>query len=131
MKTLFPKGENHKPQWVVIDAQEQTLGRLAVIISKALRGKETSFYTPGIDQGNFVVVLNAEKVQVSGKKEFQKKYYRTSQRPGGLKTETLAHLRSRLPERVIEKAVWGMLPKGALGRRYYRRLFVYSTSISK
>jgi large subunit ribosomal protein L13 len=126
MKTLFPKKECHVPKWFVIDAENQTLGRLATEASKLLRGKEISFYTPGVDQGNYLVILNADKIQVSGKKETQKLYYRNSQRPGSLKTETFQQLKNRIPSRILEEAIWGMLPKGVLGREYYRRLFIYS-----
>jgi large subunit ribosomal protein L13 len=126
MKTLFPKQECHVPKWFVVDANGKTLGRLATEVSKLLRGKETSFFTPSVNQGNFVVVLNADKIEVSGKKEFQKLYYRNSTRPGGLKSETFTQLKNRIPTRIIEQAVWGMLPKGVLGRAYYRRLYVYS-----
>ena len=126
MKTLFPKKENHIPQWFVIDAQGKTLGRLATEASKLLRGKESSFYTPGVNQGNFVVILNANKICVTGKKESQKLYYRNSQRPGSLKIETFKQVQARIPSRIVENAIWGMLPKGVLGREYYRRLYVYS-----
>lgn len=126
MKTLFPKKECHVPKWFVIDAEEKTLGRISTEISKLLRGKENSYFTPGVDQGNYVVVLNANKVKVSGNKEEQKLYYRNSQRPGSLKIENFKQLQSRIPSRIIEKSVWGMLPKGVLGREYYRRLFIYS-----
>jgi large subunit ribosomal protein L13 len=126
MKTIFPKKECHVPKWFVVDAEGKTLGRLATEVSKLLRGKEISYFTPGVDQGNYVVVLNAGKITVSGNKELQKLYYRNSQRPGSLKIETFKQLRNRIPSRIIEKAVWGMLPKGVLGREYYRRLFVYS-----
>ena len=125
MKTLFPKQECHIPKWFVIDGKNKTLGRLATEASKLLRGKETSLYTPGVDQGNFVVILNADKVIVSGNKETQKLYYRHSQRPGSLKIDTFKQLQERIPSRIIEKAIWGMLPKGILGRNYYRRLHVY------
>lgn len=126
MKTIFPKKESHVPKWFIIDAKNKTLGRLATEASKLLRGKEISYYTPGVDQGNYVIILNADKIQVSGKKELQKLYYRTSQRPGGLKIENFKQLQERIPSRIIEKAIWGMLPKGSLGRDYYRRLFVYT-----
>ena len=126
MKTLFPKKEIHIPKWFVIDAQGKTLGRLATEASKLLRGKESSFFTPGVDQGNFVVVLNANQVCVTGKKETQKLYYRNSQRPGSLKIETFKQVQQRIPSRILENAIWGMLPKGVLGREYYRRLYVYS-----
>ena len=125
MKTIFPKKECHIPKWFVVDAEGKTLGRLATEVSKLLRGKELSYFTPGVDQGNYVVVVNAAKVTVTGNKETQKIYYRNSQRPGSLKMETFKQLRDRIPSRIIERAVWGMLPKGVLGREYYRRLFVY------
>ena len=128
MKTIFTKKEYHVPKWFVIDATGKTLGRLATETSKLLRGKETSFFTPGVDQGNFVVILNAEKIEVSGKKELQKLYYRNSQRPGSLKIENFKQLKNRIPSRILEKAIWGMLPKGVLGREYYRRLFIYSNN---
>jgi len=126
MKTLFPKKECHVPKWFVIDAEGKTLGRIATEISKLLRGKENTYFTPGVDQGNYVVVLNANKVVVSGQKSEQKLYYRNSQRPGSLKIENFKQLQERIPARIIEQAVWGMLPKGVLGREYYRRLFIYS-----
>jgi len=125
MKTLFPKKECHVPKWFVIDANGQTLGRLATEASKLLRGKETALYTPGVDQGNFLVVLNADKIKVTGQKETEKLYYRNSQRPGSLKIETFKDLQQRIPSRIVEEAIWGMLPKGVLGRNYYKRLHVY------
>ena len=125
MKTIFPKKECHVPKWYVVDAKGKTLGRLATEVSKLLRGKETSYYTPGVDQGNYVVILNANQIEVSGKKETQKLYYRHSQRPGSLKIETFKQVKDRIPTRILEKAVWGMLPKGKLGRTHYRRLHIY------
>ena len=126
MKTIFPKKECHVPKWFVIDANGKTLGRLSTEASKLLRGKETTFYTPGVDQGNYVVILNADKIQVSGNKELEKLYYRHSHTPGSLKIETFQQLRNRIPSRILEKSIWGMLPKGSLGRQYYKRLFIYS-----
>lgn len=125
MKTVFPKKEFHQPQWFLLDASEQTLGRLATEASKLLRGKETTFYTPGVDQGNYVVIINAEKISVTGNKEKGKLYYRNNRRPGSLKIESFQSLKRRLPSRILEKAIWGMLPKGRLGRIQYKRLFVY------
>lgn len=126
MKTIFPKKECHVPKWFVIDATGKTLGRLSTEASKLLRGKETSYFTPGVDQGNFVAILNADKIIVSGNKENEKLYYRPTQRPGSLKIETFKQLQARVPSRILEKSIWGMLPKGALGRQYYKRLFIYS-----
>jgi large subunit ribosomal protein L13 len=128
INAISPKKEYHIPKWFMIDATDKTLGRVAAEASKLLRGKEQSFYTPHVDQGNFVVILNASKIHVSGKKENQKLYYRNSQRPGSLKIETLSQLRKRIPCRIVEQAIWGMLPKGVLGREYYRRLYVYANN---
>ncbi len=126
MKTSFPKRQLHNPKYFLINADGKTLGRLATEASKLLRAKESSYYTPGVDQGNYVVIINAEKIKISGKKAEQKLYYRNSQRPGSLKSETFQELKKRIPSRILEKAIWGMLPKGVLGRTYYRRLYVYS-----
>ena len=128
MKTVFPKKELHIPKWFVLDATGKTLGRLSTEASKLLRGKEISHFTPGVDLGNFVVIINANKIVVSGKKETQKLYYRNSQTPGNLKIETFKDLKNRIPTRILERAVWGMLPKGVLGRQYYRRLYVYENN---
>ena len=128
MKTLFPKKELHIPKWFIVDATSKTLGRLATECSKLLRGKEINYFTPGVDQGNFLIIINANKIQISGKKELQKLYYRNSQRPGNLKIETFQQLKNRIPTRIVERAIWGMLPKGVLGRTYYRRLYVYENN---
>ena len=128
MKTISPKKELHVPKWFILDATGKTLGRLSTEISKLLRGKEISYYTPGIDLGNYVIVINANKIEVSGKKNLQKFYYTNSQTPGNLKIETFKDLRNRIPTRIIERAVWGMLPKGVLGIQYYRRLYEYGDS---
>lgn len=124
--TQYPKKNNHIPQCFTINAQGKTLGRLATLVSKLLVGKEISLFTPGVDQGNFVIIYNASNIIVTGKKEKQKLYYRNSQRPGSLKFENFSELKARIPARIIEKAVWGMLPKGVLGRQYFKRLYVYS-----
>lgn len=125
MKTPFAKKEGHIPKYFLINAKGKTLGRLATEISKLLRGKELNYFSPGTFQGNYVMVFNAKKIVVSGKKEDQKLYYRNTQRPGNLKTETLGQLRAKRSAHILEKAVYGMLPKGVLGRKYYKRLFVY------
>lgn len=126
MKTSFPKKKFHKPKWFAVDATNKKLGRLASEVSILLMGKNNSFFTPGVDQGNFVIISNANNIVVSGKKNYQKKYYRNSQRPGSLKIEAYIKLKTRIPCRIIEKSIWGMLPKGILGRVYYKRLYVYS-----
>ena len=125
MKTIFPKQECHIPKWYVVDAESKTLGRLATEVSKLLRGKETSYYTPGVNQSNYVVILNAHKIEIGGNKADEKLYYRHSQRPGSLKIETFKQVKNRIPTRILEKAIWGMLPKGKLGREYYRKLYIY------
>jgi large subunit ribosomal protein L13 len=129
LDVTFPKKENHKPKWFFIDANGKTLGRLATEASNILRGKTSSFFTPHVDQGNYLVIINADKICVTGKKEQQKLYYRNSQRPGSLKVENFKELKKRIPSRIIEKAIWGMLPKNVLGRNYYRRLYIYSKNI--
>lgn len=128
-KIEFPLKESYIPKYYIIDATNQTLGRLCTLASKLLRGKENIFYTPGVDLGNFVIIINSNKIKLSGKKNTQKFYYRQSQRPGSLKKETFLELNKRISHRVIEKAIWGMLPKKTLGRIYYRRLFVYTNDI--
>lgn len=113
-------------KWFVIDAEGQTLGRLATRVAGLLRGKHNVFFTPHVDCGDFVIVLNAEKVKVTGNKLAQKKYFRHSGYIGGIKEQTLADLLSKNPDRVIKKAVKGMLPKGPLGRSLSTKLKVYS-----
>lgn len=127
--TYYPKGADaaavHK-RWYIIDAEGQTLGRLACLAAGAIRGKNNVGYTPSMDMGSFVIIVNAEKVAVTGKKETDKTYFRhTNGRPGGWRLETLRDLRARIPERIIEKAVRGMLPKGRLGNQLFTHLKVY------
>lgn len=126
MKTYFPKKEFHNPKYYILDANGKTLGRLASQASLLLIGKYTSFYTSNVDQGNFVIILNAEKILISGKKLFQKKYYRNSQRPGSLKVKTFLELKQTFPTQIIKKAIYGMLPKNLLKKNYINRLFIYS-----
>ena len=113
-------------KWYVVDADGQTLGRLASEIAKVLRGKNKPIYTPHIDTGDYVIVVNADKVKVTGKKLDQKIYYRHSGYVGGMKEFTLREMMDRKPERVIELAVKGMLPKGPLGRAMIKKLHVYA-----
>lgn len=114
-KTYLPSAESLDHKWYVIDAADQRLGRLASVVAMLLRGKTKPTYTPHIDTGDFVIVINAEQIAVTGKKRSQKLYRRHSGRPGGMKVETFAKLQARIPERIIEHAVRGMLPKNALG----------------
>lgn len=125
MKTYLPKVDVTKKKWYLVDATDKTLGRLATKIASVLRGKHTPLYTPSIDMGDFVIVVNAEKVAVTGNKMTGKKYYHHSMYPGGLKTVPLEKLMAERPEEVIRKAVWGMLPKGPLGRVMFKKLKVY------
>ena len=124
--TYLPPQDSIERDWYVVDAAEQRLGRLASAIAMVLRGKNKPEYTPHMDTGGFVIVVNAEKVRVTGKKRTQKLYRRHSGRPGGMKTETFAQLQDRLPERIVERAVKGMLPKNSLGRQLFTKLKVYA-----
>lgn len=125
-KTYLPPQDSLEHNWYVVDAANQRLGRLASEIATVLRGKNKPTFTPFMDTGDFVVVINAEKVEVTGKKRTQKLYRRHSGRPGGMKTETFAKLQARIPERIIEQAVKGMLPKNTLGRQLFTKLKVYA-----
>jgi large subunit ribosomal protein L13 len=125
MKTFTPKKEEIVKKWWLIDADGRTLGRLATEVATLLRGKRKPEFTPFIDCGDFVVVVNAEKINVTGKKIEQKKYYSHSGYPGGIKVKTLEELLETKPEEVVRKAVWGMIPKGKLGRAVYKKLKVY------
>jgi large subunit ribosomal protein L13 len=126
MKTAFVKKETVDRKWYVIDAQGQIVGRLAVEIAKRLRGKHKASYTPHIDTGDYIVVVNVDKVRFTGNKLEQKNYYRHTGYPGGLKTTTAKQMLQRRPERVLEHAVRGMLPKNRLGRRMLKKLKVYT-----
>ena len=125
MKTFTLKKEEIEKKWWLIDADGKTLGRLATEVATLLRGKRKPEFTPFIDCGDFVVIVNAEKINLTGKKIEQKKYYSHSGYPGGLKVHTLKELLDKKPEEVIRKAVWGMIPKGKLGRAVYKKLKVY------
>lgn len=125
-KTPLPTQETLERKWYVIDASGQRLGRLATEIAVILRGKNKPTFTPHLDTGDFVIVVNAEKVVVTGKKAEQKIYARHSGRPGGRKEETFAKLQKRIPERIVEHAVKGMLPKNSLGRQLFTKLKVYA-----
>ncbi|WP_150303222.1 50S ribosomal protein L13 [Pseudomonas saliphila] len=125
MKTFSAKPETVKRDWYVVDASGLTLGRLATEIATRLRGKHKPEYTPHVDTGDYIVVVNAEKVHVTGKKAQDKIYYSHSGFPGGIKSISFEKLINRAPERVIESAVKGMLPKNPLGRAMYRKMKVY------
>lgn len=125
-RTYSPKIGEIERHWYVVDAEGQTLGRLATRLATVLRGKHKPMFAPHLDTGDFVIVVNADKVVLTGRKEDQKVYYRHSGRPGGLKSETVRHLRARRPTKLIQNAVRGMLPKGPLGRRQLGKLKVYA-----
>jgi large subunit ribosomal protein L13 len=126
MKTIFASPERVKRDWFVVDAAGKTLGRLASEVAFRLRGKHKPEYTPHVDCGDYIIVVNAEKVAVTGNKLQDKKYYRYSGHIGNLKTTTLGKLLQEHPERAIEFAVKGMLPKTTLGRQMYRKLHVFA-----
>ena len=125
MKTPLPNQATLEKKWYVVDAADQRLGRLATEIAMILRGKNKATYTPHMDTGDYIIVVNAEKVVVTGKKSSQKLYRRHSGRPGGMKTETFNQLQARIPQRIVEQAVKGMLPKNSLGRQLFTHLKVY------
>ena len=126
MKTYMANPDKIERKWYVVDAEGATLGRLASEIAKVLRGKNKPEYTPHIDTGDYVIVVNAEKVKVTGKKLQQKIYYNHSDYVGGMKETTLAGLLAKKPKKVIELAVKGMLPKGPMGRDMIKKLHVYA-----
>ncbi|MDX6658015.1 MAG: large subunit ribosomal protein [Solirubrobacteraceae bacterium] len=126
MKTFVAKPSDRQRDWVIVDATGQTLGRLATQIADVLRGKRKPTYTPHIDTGDFVVVINAEKISVSGNKRADKLYHRHSGYPGGLKTRTLGEMLERRPEEVIRLAVKGMLPRNRLARKQITKLKIYA-----
>ena len=126
MKSYIAKPADIDHKWYVIDAEDKTLGKVAAEIAMILRGKKKPIYTPHVDCGDYVVVVNAEKVAVTGKKEKQKIYKNHSGYPGGLKETTLAELRAKKPEEIIRHAVKGMMPKGKLGRQMFKKLKVYA-----
>ena len=125
MKTYIPRKEEIKRKWYLIDAEGQILGRLAVKIAKILSGKEKPIYTPHLDVGDFVIVINAEKIKVTGNKEQKKIYYHHSGYPGGLRKKTYEELLKEKPQLIIKEAVKGMLPKNKLGRQMFKKLKVY------
>ncbi len=126
MKTYMANPDKIERKWYVVDAEGQTLGRLAAEIAKVLRGKNKPEFTPHVDTGDYVVVVNASKVKFTGKKMLQKVYYNHSDYVGGMRETTLAEMMQKKPEKVVELAVKGMLPKGPLGRQMYKKLHVYA-----
>jgi large subunit ribosomal protein L13 len=127
-KTRSAKSEEVQRKWFVVDATGQPLGRLAARVATILRGKHKAIYTPHVDTGDFVIIINADKIMVTGNKAIQKIYYRHSGYPGGLKAESFAHFVKRAPEKLVSKAVEGMLPHCVLGRQMLGKLKVYAGS---
>jgi len=128
MRTLFARKGEVEQKWYVVDAKDAVLGRLAVKIATQITGKNKTIYTPNTDTGDFIIVINAEKIKLTGRKLDNKVYYRHSGYPGGLRAETARDRMKRCPEKIITDAVWGMIPKGRLGRAMLRKLKVYKGS---
>ncbi|MFS8652698.1 MAG: 50S ribosomal protein L13 [Caldibacillus sp.] len=126
--TYMAKPHEIERKWYVVDASGQTLGRLASQVAAILRGKHKPIYTPHVDTGDHVIIINAEKIELTGNKWQDKKYYRHSGHPGGLKVRTARELKEKHPERLLELAIRGMLPKGPLGRKMFKKLHVYAGS---
>lgn len=125
-KTYYPKADEISRDWVLVDANDQTLGRLATQIATVLLGKHKPGFTPGVEMGDYVIVVNAAHIKVTGNKLEDKMYYRHSRYPGGLKSINLRDQLAKFPERVIEKAVWGMLPHNRMGRSLMRKLRIFA-----
>lgn len=126
MKTYVAKASEIEQKWYVVDVKDKVLGRVATEIASVLRGKHKPEYTPFLDTGDYVIVVNADQIKVTGKKEHEKTYRRHSGYPGGLKEVTLGEVRAKHPERILKQAVKGMLPKNALGRQMLKKLKVYA-----
>ena len=126
MKTFIPKKEDIQRKWYLIDAKGKVLGRFASEVASILRGKNKPMYTPHVDVGDHVIIINADKISVTGKKAKTKRYYRHTGYPGGLRYDTYSDLLKKYPERILEKAIWGMLPHNKLGRKMYKKLKIYA-----
>ena len=126
--TFIPSSDYTQKKWYLVDATDKTLGRLSTEVANLLQGKNKVNFYPSVDMGDYVIIVNAEKIQVTGNKETQKLYRRHSGRPGGMKSETFTALKNRIPERILEKSIKGMLPKGSLGRKMFTRLKVVQGS---
>ncbi len=124
-KTYIPRPKEIERRWFIIDATDKPLGRLAAKIAYILRGKHKAIYTPHLDTGDYVIVINAEKIKLTGQKLTKKELYSYSGYPGGLKVTTYEKMLQKAPERIIERTVWGMLPKNRLGRKMFKKLKVY------
>lgn len=129
MNTLFPKYKLHIPKFYIIDAFNKTLGRITTEISILIRGKYNFYYNSNINQYNYIIIINSNNIYLNNKNnELKKKYYKNSKRPGSLKIENFKALKNRISNRIIEKSIWGMLPKGILGRNFYKYLYIYKNN---
>ncbi len=128
MRTFMANAQNIERKWYVVDAEGQTLGRLASEVAAILRGKHKPTFTPHVDTGDHVIIINAEKIKLTGKKWTDKIYYHHSGHPGGLKKRTAKEMRQKIPEKMLELAVKGMLPKNSLGRKMFKKIHVYAGS---
>ena len=127
-ETFVPSKTFLRKKWYIIDAKEKTLGRLSTEVASFLRGKYKPYFTPYLDTGDYVIVIYAEQIKVTGRKTTDNLYRNHSGQPGGMRIETFEKLQNRIPERIIEKSIKGMLPKGALGRTIFKKLYVYKGS---
>lgn len=130
-QTTIAKAQEITRKWYVVDATDKPLGRLASEVAVILIGKNKPIFTPNVDCGDFIIIINAEKVALSGDKEHKKNYYNVSTQPGGLRTRSSGEMLKNFPKEMLERAVWGMLPKGRLGHQIYKKLFVYKGSQHK
>nr|YP_010904331.1 ribosomal protein L13 [Catenella fusiformis]WCH57582.1 ribosomal protein L13 [Catenella fusiformis] len=126
MNNTYIQTPHYQPKWYLIDASRQNLGRLSTYIATLLKGKNNSTYTPYVNPKVYIIIVNAKDINITGQKKYQKVYRRHSGKPGELKTESFIHLNKRIPSRIIENCIKGMLPKGNLGRELFRQLKVYS-----
>jgi len=128
LKTYIAKPDEVEKKWLVVDAEDKILGRLASQVATILKGKHKPIYSPHMDVGDHVIVINAEKIRVTGKKASTKKYYRHSGYPGGLRSDSYEQLMARTPEKILHKAIWGMMPHNKLGRKMFKKLKIYAGS---
>jgi large subunit ribosomal protein L13 len=128
-ETFIPSKTFIRKQWYIFDAKNKTLGRLSTEIARFLRGKNKSYFTPYLDTGDYVIVINSSQINITGNKSSDKLYRRHSGRPGGMTIENFNDLQKRLPNRIVEEAIKGMLPKGALGRQLFRKLYIYANDL--
>lgn len=125
MKTYFSKISYHTLKYFILNAKEQILGRFCTIISNLVRGKITSYYTPGVILGNVIIVTNSNLIKITGKKHKYKFYFKITNRPGNLRYKTFSEIKNRVPHRILLKCIFGMLPKNTLGREYFKRIYIY------